>query len=416
MSKEALRTQLDTLRMEKDRLEAENTRLRDSHSAEAARIDAEAEVTRLSELVTKLEQEKETANRTADAVGERIEELMETAQSLREEIARLSEALGECDAEREHLQAKVHELEKATELERLRAAEEERRKWEAREERLLRQITLLEVAQEKRSDESEMPGTTRMEESPAATPPSLEHTTGEPRAGLGESLHGAALMSSVVAPGASVNQPHPPIQSPLIHPAREPSFCPPAYIAHQLPPLAPFKGDMEPDSETVDEWLERFAMLAEECQWTPRAKLLHLTSRLEKQAYAFYRSCSPQKKASYDLLIAELRKRFTPVRIQGVDTSLFHERKQGEGESVDQYAQALRRLHQKAYPESLQGSEDAERMGRTLLASQFVSGLKPAIKRSVTGSEQPNDIELLLTKARFEEAKLRELEGVELSS
>ena len=73
--------------MEKERLEAENTRLRDSHSDEAARIDAEAEVTRLSELVVTIEQEKETANRTADAVGVQIEELMEIAQSQREEIA-----------------------------------------------------------------------------------------------------------------------------------------------------------------------------------------------------------------------------------------------------------------------------------------------------------------------------------------
>ena len=299
-------------------------------------------------------------NRTADAVGVRIEELMETAQSQREEIARLSEALGESEAEREQLQAqhdgllvKMDQLEKAMELERLRAAEEERRKWEACEERLLRQIALLETVQEKRSVEAVVPATTQTGENSTAIPLPLEHTPGEQRAGLGESLHDAALLGSVLAPGATVNQPHPPVCNSLTHPAREPNLCPPAYLAHQLPPLAPFRGDMEADSETIDEWLERFATLAEECQWTPWAKLLHLTSRLEKQAYAFYRSCSPQKKASYDLLVVELRKRFSPVRIQGVDTSLFHERKQGEGESVDQYAQELRRLHQKAYPESL---------------------------------------------------------------
>ena len=95
------------------------------------------------------------------------------------------------------------------------------------------------------------------------TPPPLEHTLGEQRAGLGESLHDAALLGSVLAPGATVNQPHPPVCNSLTHPAREPSFCPPAYVAHQLPPLAPFRGDMEADSETIDEWLERFAMLAE---------------------------------------------------------------------------------------------------------------------------------------------------------
>lgn len=54
MSKETLRTQLDALRIERDRLEAENACLKDSHSAEAARIDTEAEVARLSKLVTML--------------------------------------------------------------------------------------------------------------------------------------------------------------------------------------------------------------------------------------------------------------------------------------------------------------------------------------------------------------------------
>ena len=73
--------------------------------------------------------------------------------------------------------------------------------------------------------------------------------------------------------------------------------------------------------------------------------------------------------------------------------SLFHERKQKVGETVDQYAQELRRLYQKAYPESLQGSEDVERMGKTLLASQFLAGLRIEIKRNVTGSEQPGDLE-----------------------
>ena len=185
------------------------------------------------------------------------------------------------------------------------------------------------------------------------------------------------------------------------------------YFAHQLPPLASFKGDLGPDAESIEEWLERFEMLAKECRWTPRTKLLHLTPRLEKQAYTFYRSCTPKVKGSFESLTAELRKRFTPVRIQGVDTSLFHERKQKGGETVHQYAQELRRLHQNAYPESHSGSEDAKKMGRILLASQFVSGLRPEIKKGVTGSEQPGNIEQLLVKARFEEAKLVELKSAD---
>ena len=49
----------------------------------------------------------------------------------------------------------------------------------------------------------------------------------------------------------------------------------------------------------------------------------------------------------------------------------------------------------------------AESMGRSVLSSQFVAGLNPALKSKVTGVE--GDFEQLLVKARFEEAKLREL-------
>jgi hypothetical protein len=45
-------------------------------------------------------------------------------------------------------------------------------------------------------------------------------------------------------------------------------------------------------------------------------------------------------------------------------------------------------LYQKAYPESLCGSGDAEKIGKTL---QFVAGLKPEIKKSVMGSDQQSN-------------------------
>ena len=47
---------------------------------------------------------------------------------------------------------------------------------------------------------------------------------------------------------------------------------------------------------------------------------------------AIFRSCSKQQKASYDLLVTKLRRRFTPVHIQSVQTSLFRDRRQCETE------------------------------------------------------------------------------------
>ena len=49
-----------------------------------------------------------------------------------------------------------------------------------------------------------------------------------------------------------------------------------------------------------------------------------------------------------------------------------HERKQKGNESVDAYTQDLRRAQQ--------GSQEAEDMGRSVLASQFVAGLLPDVK------------------------------------
>ena len=267
--------------------------------------------------------------------------------------------------------------------------------WEAREDRLLRQIAALE-AENRHSGTSENAPQNQGTQAPREQMPQRNENL------LGE-LSTVSEHDTGISVGVDI-EPHPQLEGPI--------FSPSLYIPHHLPPFAPYKAEMTPDAETI-EWLERFSMLAEECRWTPRAKLLHLTSRLEKEAYTFYRSCIPQIKESYDRLATELRKHFTPIRIQGVDTSLFHEQKQRPGESVDQYAQELRRLHQKAYPESLRGSEEAKQIGKTLLASQFLKGLHLEIKKNVTVSEQSGEIDKLLAKARFEEAKLLELSSNE---
>ena len=147
--------------------------------------------------------------------------------------------------------------------------------------------------------------------------------------------------------------------------------------------------------------------MAEVCKWNPRAKLIHLTTRLRGEAFAFYRSCSKQQKADYDVLVKELILRFTPVRIQSVQTSLFHDRKQGDQESVDSYAQDLKARFYKSYPQIHQGSEVAESMERSVLVSQFVAWLKSALKSKVTGTERGFDE--VLVKEWFEEAKHRDL-------
>ena len=56
-------------------------------------------------------------------------------------------------------------------------------------------------------------------------------------------------------------------------------------------------------------------------------------------------------------------------------------------ESVDDYTQALRKLFKKAYSTVLRGEPEADSMGRTVLANQFVSGLQMELKSKVVGTE-----------------------------
>ena len=108
----------------------------------------------------------------------------------------------------------------------------------------------------------------------------------------------------------------------------------------------------------------------------------------------FYHSCSAEEKANYDLLVAELTKRFTPVCIQAVQTSKFHEQKQQSDETVDNFAQDLKKLFHKAYPCSTHARQE---MGQTVLLNQFVAGLVPELKNKVTGLE--GSLEKLITRA-----------------
>ena len=180
-----------------------------------------------------------------------------------------------------------------------------------------------------------------------------------------------------------------------------------AVLAQQLPSLPNFSGDRgDGEDEDFDDWIGRLELVASTCKWGEQAKLINVATRLCGSASHFYRSCTPQQRSSYPELTSVLRKRFTPVRIQSVQSGRFHEHKQSSTETVHNYAQDLRKLFYHAYSGSVSqyGGGGAERMGRSILAYQFVSGLVDALKVELVGRE--GTFEELLAKARFEEAKL----------
>lgn len=180
-----------------------------------------------------------------------------------------------------------------------------------------------------------------------------------------------------------------------------------------LPQISRFTGEEDHDGELFQDWHERFESVAALAGWGGHSKLVHLMTRLRGPAFSFFKSCSPEQRSSYDLLVEALKKRFTPVRLTAVQNQIFHGRQQGPKETVDEYAQDLKRLFRKAYSGVAHAGPEAAGMGQAVLANQFISGLRPGLKAKIVGTE--GDIERLLVKARFEEAKRRELDSAKVN-
>ena len=90
------------------------------------------------------------------------------------------------------------------------------------------------------------------------------------------------------------------------------------------------RGNASEAGKLFMDWIEQFELVASACHWDDRAKLVNLTTRLRGQAFAFYRSCSTQQRNNYTILVSKLKKCFTPLRLQAVQSSLFHDRKQSQ--------------------------------------------------------------------------------------
>jgi len=77
----------------------------------------------------------------------------------------------------------------------------------------------------------------------------------------------------------------------------------------------------------VKEWLEQFELVASVCKWDGQTNLVNLVTRLRGEAYTFFKSCSAKQCGSYEEMTAALTKRFTPVQMQAVQSSLFQQTK-----------------------------------------------------------------------------------------
>ena len=174
-------------------------------------------------------------------------------------------------------------------------------------------------------------------------------------------------------------------------------------LPSNLPQIPNFYGGEQRHGETFEVWVDQFESVARIAGWNQDVKLVHLTTALRGTAKSFYRSCSQAQRSDYTRLVDALKKRFTPVKLTALQTQLFHSRRQGATESVDDFAQELRRLHSKAYSTATSANPEAEQVGQIVLVNQFVSGLRAALQAKVVGVE--GSMDEMIAKARFEETK-----------
>ena len=207
---EALRTQLDNLRLENQKLEVENARLREEHPEGAVQIDAEEETHRWQAEAARYQAESESRAAEAARLGQLYEQLLRDTQALQEEQqqkdARISELTGELGRQNEHgrelernyadLTAELQRTNERTELECHRAVAEERRKWEAREERSVQQLLelqkRLEAAQAQTRDERDANSRTGID---GERSPSKDDGAGDRESTAGASPKAASLRS-----------------------------------------------------------------------------------------------------------------------------------------------------------------------------------------------------------------------------
>ena len=419
---EALRTQLDNLQWEVNRLEAENRILRDQDTEASKRVDLTLQVEQAArELQSVQEVLAMKEAEFVEAITAKEKQLEETVTNLRDtetEVNILREQQQNQsethNKEMKHLIEQLEQLRQTaesdrdnSELLRYRALEAERQKWEAREARMtsqldeaMRKITVLRgkskvngIIRSVKCDELEK------RESTVSSPLSLtpldevsvdkSETASEANAEVFGALKSTATTTISAVSGNCV---------------ASSSLVP---MLNQLPPITQFSGEEQPDGETFQDWLEQFESVAQLGGWNSHAKLVNLFTRLRGSAYSFYRSCTAEQRNDYKLLVEQLTKRFTPIQIQPIQSQLFHNRQQKPKETVDEYAEALKKLFVKAYSSLARRGQEAETMGQSVLANQFVAGLRSELKVEVVGSE--GNMEQLLMKARFEETKQKEL-------
>ena len=268
-----MRSQLDELKKEKERLETENARLQENDAA------MQAELGRVCEENRQLQEEKETDEGAACERRE-METLLEEQRQMYEDLqVELGEAVerstsleGRCCSLEDQLVKTMEE----SELERLRAVDEIRSKYE---ETFLRQVRELQKQVQALQSAGKAHENTDRERllSKGTTEP------GDSDLSLGKSATDKpnGNKPEVNPKGDSCGETTKEATN------KQSDALSMALMAQQLPLPSKFSGNDLSSDETFEEWITHFELVAEVHKWSSQARLIHLITRLRGEAFSF---------------------------------------------------------------------------------------------------------------------------------
>ena len=145
-----------------------------------------------------------------------------------------------------------------------------------------------------------------------------------------------------------------------------------------MPKLQPYNGRDDPEGEKLDQFVKEFERHAQVAGWTGQLKVQQFALRLTGRALTAYESISEADKETYSNMREAFQAKAAPLLLKSYQSRMFHSRVQ-EKETVQQYAQQLQHLYDKAYGRHPMTQELKDQM----LLGAFEQGLQETWKREL---------------------------------
>ena len=148
----------------------------------------------------------------------------------------------------------------------------------------------------------------------------------------------------------------------------------------------PFSGE-----GSWDDWIGHFESVADDNGWEEPSKLLWLRVRLTGRAQTAYKQLSEDTRASYNECKKGLRKRFEPACKRDLYITEFQAQRKRKDEYWPSYAEDLRVLADKAFPELQKEAKEV------LTLSHFLGQIDNAQVALAVKQQHPKKLEAAVT-------------------